>query len=493
MDLTIVAAGLLLLLLASAAPAEDLAGDIQQRVRQALTSLRHDEASPSVLDFQALTTTGTWTEVWPDGRGGEEERTVTGRVWTAAIQACLDQHGAVSLPATAEPYYLDGPVVMKSGQRLSADREAEIRLKPGTNTCLVRNENVVSGRQQALPGNLHPDTDIQIEGGIWTTLATSRSQSNGNTHARSDHGNTIPGCHGMFLLSNVQRLRVRNMVIREGRAFGLHLSAVRDFWVENLRFEHHGRDGIHVNGPASYGVIRNVRGVTHDDLVALNAWDWLDSTPTFGPIHHVLVEHVTGAPLAAGAADALRLLPGVKRFPSGATLDCAISDCVLRDLTDLREYKLYDQPNLELGRDLDFSEPVGTLRDLHFERLVFTRPGVINVAATTEGLTLENLEFRFDLSDPAHPGYHPIEIGPMSMTWQNRADDPSTWVEVFSPDRDVTVRGLKVANARMVVDGKTTVLPDPQARLVLVRDMHPNPEYPRTTPRGGTGKAYLLP
>lgn len=492
MTLTL-AAVLLCLLAAAAAPAEDLAAGIARHVRQSLASLRETPPPASVLEFQALTTTGSWVEMWPDVRGGEEQREVTGRIWTAAIQACLDQHASVFLPASEEPYYLDGPVVMKSGQRLIADRHAEIRLRPGVNTCLVRNEHVVSGRSQALPTDLQPDTDLQIEGGIWSTLATSRTQSNGNTHARSDKGNTVPGCHGMFLLSNVRRVRVRNLVIREGRAFGLHLSAISDFLVENLRFEHHGRDGVHVNGPASYGVIRNIRGVTHDDLVALNAWDWLDSTPTFGPIHHVLVEDVTGAPLAEGAADAIRLLPGVKHFPAVGTLDCPVSDCVLCDITDIREYKLYDQPNLELGRDKDFSEPVGTLRNLHLERLVFNRPGVINVAATTEGLTVENLEFRFDLNHPANAAYHPVEIGPMSMTWRSRADDPSTWVEVFSPDRDVTVRGLHVANARMVLDGKTTPVADPLARLVLVRDMHLNPDYPKTTPRGGKGKAYLLP
>jgi len=493
METTLAALVLLLLLAASAAPARDLAEEIEQRVQQSLLTLRADEAPANVLEFEALAKPASWTELWPDGQGGEEQRAITARVWTAAMQACLDQHGSVFLPGSAEPYYLDGPVVMKSGQRLLADRGAEIRLKPGTSTCMVRNEHLTGGRDQVLPADLQPDTDIQIEGGVWTTLATSRTQSNGNTHARSDQNDSVPSCHGMFMLSNVCRLRARNMVIREGRAFGFHLSAVNDFLIENIRFEHHGRDGVHVNGPASYGVIRNIRGVTHDDLVALNAWDWLNCAPTFGPIHHILVERVTGAPKSEGAADAIRLLPGVKRFPSGATLDCPVTDCVLRDITDISEFKLYDQPNLELGRDKDFSEPVGTLRDLHFERLVFNRPGVINIAATAENIAVEDVELRFDLAHPANAAYHLVEIGPMSMTWKNREDDPSTWVEVFSPDRDVTMRGLSLTNARVTLEGKTTPVADPRARLLEVRDMHLNPDYPKTAPRGGTGKAILLP
>ena len=38
--------------------------------------------------------------------------------------------------------------------------------------------------------------------------------------------------------------------------------------------------------------------------------------------------------------------------------------------------------------------------------------------------------------------YKLVEIGPMSATWKYQPDDPSKWVEVFSPDRDVTVRNF---------------------------------------------------
>jgi hypothetical protein len=483
---------LLALLMAGAAPAEELADAIEQHVSAALKTLPPRPQPPSVTEFASLATTGSWTEMWPTGNG-EERRAVTAKIWNASIQACLDKHSEVFLPAALEPYYLDAPVILKPGQRLIADRTAEIRLKPGTSTCMVRNEHVVSGRNHALPPDLQPDTDIVIEGGIWTTLATSPGQTNGNARARADAQNSLPGSYGLFLLQNVRRVRVRNVVIREGKVFGLHLSAISDFLIENIRFERHGRDGVHVNGPASYGVIRNIHGVTHDDLVALNAWDWLDSTTSFGKIDHILVERVSGAPMNAGAADAIRLLPGVKHFPSGATLDCPVTDCVLRDITDIREFKLYDQPNLEMGRDKDFSDPVGTLRNIHLERLVFTRPGWINVAATTEHLSVDDVEFRFDLAHPANAAYHLVEIGPMSMTWKSRADDPSTWVEVFSPDRDVIVRDFRLTNARATLGGTTTSVADPMTRLVNVRDMHLNPDYPKATPRGGTGKARLLP
>ena len=100
-----------------------------------------------------------------------QPRSVTAKIWNAAIQATLDKHGSVHLSNRGAPYYLDAPIILKSGQKLTADREAEIRLKPGSNTCMVRNEHIVGFADQPVPDDLPPDTDITIAGGIWTTLA----------------------------------------------------------------------------------------------------------------------------------------------------------------------------------------------------------------------------------------------------------------------------------------------------------------------------------
>ena len=112
----------------------------------------------------------------------------------------------------------------------------------------------------------------------------------------------MPGCYCTILLSNVRSVMVRNLVVRHGTGFGVHLSNCREFLVEGVAFEEHGRDGVHVNGPACYGVVRNIRGATADNFVALNAWDWYYSTPTFGPIDHVLVEAIYGDVLSQRAA-----------------------------------------------------------------------------------------------------------------------------------------------------------------------------------------------
>lgn len=436
-------------------------------------------------DYASRMRVDTWTEVSPRAAGGEVAATVTGEIWTQAIQAALDEHQAVHLPARAAPYYLDAPLVLRSGYRLVADPKAEIRLKPGTNTCMIRNEHITSGQNGPPDPGVAPDRDLSIEGGIWTTLATSRSQTNGNLRGRCSPKDEIPGCHGVVLLSNVRGVEVKNVTVRQSKAFGIHLSNCSEFLVDGIAFEDHGRDGVHVNGPASYGAIRNIRGVTYDDLVALNAWDWRNYAPTFGPIHHLAVEAIHGQ--QEGTAE-LRLLPGTKRFPKGSSLVCDVTDCVFEALEDIRTVKLYDQPNLELGRETDFSESIGQARNLYFRGMNLSRPGRFQLGANVDGLAIEDVQCHFELPGAGQPPFALVEIGPLSATYQRDPNNPATWVEIFSPDEDVTVRGLRLANVR----AGAALVSNPASVLVKVIQQALNPDYPKSLPRGGTGKGIWI-
>ena len=231
--------------------------------------------------------------------------------------------GTLYIPACEKPYYLDGPLVLKSGQKLSADPTCEIRLKPGSNTCMVRNQNMVGFADQAAPEDTQPDTNITIEGGIWTTLNFTKD-ANGNHRGHSAKQNPVPGTHGVILLHNVRGATVRNVTVRQSRPFAIHLGNIRDFTIDGLTLDRHGRDGVHVDGPASDGTIRKVSGDSHDDPVSLTAWDWRQYSASFGPIHHITIEHITGAPVEKHGTDAIRLLPGIKSFSDGSTLDWAV-------------------------------------------------------------------------------------------------------------------------------------------------------------------------
>jgi acetyl esterase/lipase len=441
-------------------------------------------AAKKLSDFQSLVRMESWNEQWPDASGKVETRKVTAEVWTQAMQASLDAQGTLHIPARAQPYYIDAPLVLKSGHKLSADPTAVIRLKPGTNTCMVRNERVVTLNTKPVPSDQPMDTDISIEGGIWTTLANSLA-TNGNTLGLSAKTNPAFGTHGVILLQNVRRVSVKNLTVRQSKPFGVHLANAHAFSVENITLEEHRRDGVHVNGPASDGLIRGVRGDPHDDNVALNAWEWKNYAPSYGPIERIVIEDITGAPEGVSSTRAIRLLPGVKRFPDGSTLDCPISDVTLRRITDIREFKLYDQPNLELGRANDFSVGVGTLKNITFEKLTLRQPGVIQVHAHTDRLTVRDVRLLF----PVTTGYHLVELGPLSQTYKaGRSEDPAKWVEIFSPDLDCTVRNVTVTGVR--TQDSPTDLPFDQA--VKVIEQKPNPDYPKTTPKGGSGKGILI-
>jgi hypothetical protein len=448
-----------------------------------LAPLPAAESPPSA--GQPLVHTEVWTETWPDASLQVATRTITAEVWTAAFQADLDADGKLHIPAREQPYYLDGPLVMKSGQSLTADATAEIRLKPGTNTCMLRNEHVVTLNTKPVPADVTLDTDIRIEGGIWTTLATAVS-ANGNNRGHSSKENPAFGTHGVILLQNVRRVSVKNLTIRQSLPFGVHLANAHEFTVENITLEAHRRDGVHVNGPASDGLIRGVRGNPHDDNVALNAWEWKNYAPSYGPIERIVIEDVTGAPEGVAAANSIRLLPGVKRFDDGTTLNCPISDITIRRITDIREFKLYDQPNLELGRDKDQSAGVGSIKNLRFEDLTFNRPGQIELHANTDGLVIQNVKLNHALASD----WHLLAIGPKSQTYKHggESSDPARWVEIFSPDLDCSVRNVSI-NGVHATGSKADI---PLEQVVRVIKQQPNPDYPKTTPRGGTGKGVWI-
>jgi hypothetical protein len=455
-----------------------------KRVITALLLVPFAALHASDLDA-SLVRTETWAESWPDASGEPRPREVKDDIWNDAIQAALDKDNTVHLPKRDQPYYLDGPIFLKSGQKITADRDAEIRLKPGSNTCMVRNEHIVGFADKPVPDDTQPDTDITIEGGIWTTLATGVKDNNGNQRGSSSKTSPVSGTHGVILLQNVRNVIVRNVTVRQSRAFAVHLANVRDFEVDGVTLDRHGRDGVHVNAPASHGLIRNVSGVSHDDTVALNAWEWKNYAPSFGAIHHIVIEGVHGAPDGVASANSIRLLPGVKRFSDGSMLDCPIHDITIRNTTDIRDFKLYDQPNLELGRDNDASIGIGTLKNLIFEKLTFHRPGSIQVHANTDGLTVRDVKLLF----PLPLDYHLIELGPKSMTYKGApGTDPSRWTEIFSPDLDCTVRNVNVTGVRLR-DAETDL---PIEQVVKVIEQQPNPDYPKTAPKGGTGQGIWI-
>ncbi|MDD5704792.1 MAG: hypothetical protein PHR35_02625 [Kiritimatiellae bacterium] len=463
------------------AEADRLAEAIKARVAQATQFTDASTTTVGVTAFESLATPSSWEEIWPEGTG-ELTRTVEARLWNAPIRASLDKHGSVYLPKRDKPYHISEPIVLKSGQRIKADPEAEIRLIPKSNTCMVRNANVVDGKNKPVPEEAPFDTGILIEGGIWNTLSTRRGLLNGNGKGWINRGDSSISANGVILLSRVRGAVVRNLTMRQTGLHGIQISACRDFRVEGIIFDEHRQDGVHIDGPTSYGVVRDIRGVTWDDFVALIGWGWKGLDPTYGQIDHVLVEAIDGT-----SQRAMRLLPGTKTFDNGVKLPCPIVDCVFRDIRNIKSFSVYDQPPV-WGQETDCCDPIGTVSNVYFKGLAFDRPTHFRIALHVDGFSIDDVRLNFNPG----PDYRLVEFGAMSATAKRKPDDPSTWVDVYNPNADFTVRRFRLSNVRVKTAEGVRELPDPHTRLVRVTNQKLNPDYPRTTPRGGTGKAIFL-
>ena len=87
-----------------------------------------------------------------------------------------------------------------------------------------------------------------------------------------------------------------------------------------------------------------------------------------------------------------------------------------------------------------------------------------------------------------------IDTPPPNILWivamhkGGRSEDPARWRELFSPDLDCTVRKVTVAGVR-IRDSQVDL---PIDRVVKVIELQPNPDYPKTMPKGGTGKGIWI-
>lgn len=451
-----------------------------------------------VTNYANLVRNEVWPQAWdPKNRRPGQVREVTGNIWSDAIERCLKENGSAFIPRTAAPVYLDRPIVLQSGNRLVVHPETEIRLKIGTaGTCMVRNSSIVFSQARPVSMCAGADTDILIEGGIW-------SDQNNEGHGRGgayDQKGSMPGSHGTFLLHNVSDITVRNVLFRDCSAFAIQLGNAADFVIENVTFDETA-DGIHIEGPSTRGIIRRIAGKTNDDVVALNAWDWDDYSLTFGPITDVLVEDIETRP--AYTWSELRLLPGTKVFPTGETLDCDIRRCLFRNVRGVHTFKMYDQPNLSKP-ERDFANPIGKMSDLFFAEIVVdgirnsdyydkSSDGVFDICADVERISIRHVRFNYTPGQADLPPYL-VSVGPKALTWPNGKTAADGWKEVFNPNANPVVTDLTVKDVYLPAPDRpgAHVLCADVTRLVNARRLTLNPDFPKTMPRGGTGQGRMI-
>lgn len=412
------------------------------------------------------------------------------------IQEMLDTVKTLSIPDTGTPILLDRPLVMHSGCHLRVEGKQMFLQAPDSDYCLIRNEHVQDGANGATDPSMR-DNNISVSGGYWHIRRGVRSYTDENMRFK--------GSLGAVIFCSVERISLSDMVICDSPlcgapgngscSYGIQLCDCRDFIVENIDFVDNHRDGVHVNGPATYGLIRHIRGEKMgDDTVALNAWDWCTSALTFGNIEHVVVEDTVCC------GNEFRLLPGQKIYPDGSRTDCDIRDIVLENVSGIYTFKLYEQPNIaNVGSTLnDVSGTVGTIENVSFRHVKFDVPtssglndlpvdGMFDVCSDLTGLYIEDICVPMAIGECLKKGMRLVSVGPLSATWkQYSPNDPAGWGEVFDPDAICHATEIYMEN--IFFDGEK--ITDPEKLVRTVR-MKVNTDYPHTTPKGGTGYGTL--
>ena len=145
---------------------------------------------------------------------------------------------ALHIPAREKPYYLDGPLVLKSGQRLTADRRPRFASSPAATLAW-------SATSMSLASTTGPCRPACRS--TWTSLSRAVSGLRSRPRTRSTTAtcagtpskeNPVFGTHGVILLQNVRRVTVKSVTIRQSRPFGVHLANVHEFRVENITLDH---------------------------------------------------------------------------------------------------------------------------------------------------------------------------------------------------------------------------------------------------------------
>ena len=385
-------------------------------------------------------------------------------LWARALQAALREHEIIRIPPRKEPYFLEETVILPSGRRIEA-AGATIALAAGVTTVMFRTSAAQDGTLRPIaPGSR--DDNIAIVGGRWEDNSVVR-----RGYGRSGMFNLQPrkvgnfyGVSTLFYFGNVNHVTVKDATFVRCGGFAVQ-AGDGDGWVfANIRFDDCFADGLHLNGNLSRIHARDVRGKVGDDLVALNAYDWLNSSVNFGPQRYVLCEDLELVIRDGKGYPAIRIQPAKFRYADGSKVDCAISDVVFRRVRGIRTFKMYLQtPRYEIGKEPEWAE-VGSGGNLFFEDIDvdLTAPidllggyatsdplrghyGAFEFGANLTAITFRNVRIRFHLDD--YPHGHLATVGPKSACCPAKGGKPAR--EIFDPyvsctvDK-VTVEGLKV-------------------------------------------------
>ncbi len=285
----------------------------------------------------------------------------SGEIWTCALQAAINEHTVVHIPKKSTPYYIDASITVPSNRKIIADKDAVICLYHGTDVLALRNTLTKDGTHEKITGE--KNESIYIEGGVWQDWCPHRMGY--GKSGKYDTGRTFFGVSTFMLFNNIDRLTLKNMTFKSCGGFAVQIGDASNVIIENIEFVSCFADGIHVNGNVKNIHIKNVRGEVGDDLVALNMYDWQNSSVNFGPCENVICEDLFLSP--SSHYKALRIEPGIYTYENGETVDCALYNAIIRRVENIKTFKLYCQTPPYTPPALPEKADVGSGDNIFFE------------------------------------------------------------------------------------------------------------------------------
>lgn len=374
-----------------------------------------------------------------------------GKIWSEAFSFALKNYEDIIIPAGK--YYVDKSLVVPQNRGIIADENAEIILIKGVKSLLLRNENVIDGSDKPIPKTAIKDENISITGGIWGEENDERLG-----YGKSgcfDENNSMVGVSTCFLLSNVKNLTLKNLTFRHTAGFAIQMGNISNFAVENICFDVCYADGLHINGGTENGTVKNLYGHTEDDLIALNAYDWDNSSINFGKIENLVVDGVK-CDVGGNVHKSIRIQPGIYPYKNGEKEDCFVKNLTIKNVSGVACFKMYLQTpayttfpekNVGVGRmenilfeniSADTSEPVDKQPNYLSGNTVTGNFATFEIGSNVKNLTFNNV--KTVLNKAKYPNSYFIAVGPKTQYIAEKK------LELFDPYVCCTIQRINFEN-----------------------------------------------
>lgn len=293
----------------------------------------------------------------------EYKESVENGIWSKAFQKALNEHEIIRIPKSEQPYIIDSQLVIPSNRHIIAEDGVIVRQAEGVRVLMMRNEHTHDGTHAPIDMS-DMDCNITISGGRWEESWTCRL-GYGRT-GKYDEERSFYGVSTFMFFNNIEGLTLENMTFAHTAGFSVQTGNANDMIFENIRFERCYADGLHINGNTENVYIHDVRGQVGDDLVALNTYDWLNSSVNFGPGKTIWCEDLELS--EDSTYKAFRLQPALYKYDDGSIVDCALYDVVIKNVKGILTYKMYMQtPPYRLGAQQPEWSGIGSMDNIYFE------------------------------------------------------------------------------------------------------------------------------